>query len=107
MYHQLNARVVDKAGDDLIGIISKSVGRMLRRKMDAVRCILKKAESAAQEFDDTKIREVKYFKNETIKELNLTYYSSKYSPVLDPMTGDLLIPERPNEAIKNVSALYE
>jgi voltage-dependent calcium channel alpha-2/delta-4 len=43
---------------------------MLARKMDAIRCIIQKAESAAEEFEY----------NETLSR-NYTYYSSKFSQV--------------------------
>ncbi|XP_043273929.1 voltage-dependent calcium channel subunit alpha-2/delta-3 isoform X2 [Venturia canescens] len=69
-YKTMNAIVVEKSGEELIDIISESVGRMLRRKMDAVRCILKVAEAAAEEY----VRE----ENE-----NVTYVSGKYSNVID------------------------
>lgn len=67
----MNARVEDKSGEELIDIISESVGRMLRRKMDAVRCILKVAEDAAEEW------------NSTAASHNISYVSGKYSPVMD------------------------
>lgn len=66
----MNAIVVEKSGEELIDIISESVGRMLRRKMDAVRCILKVAEDAAEE----------YVRDETE---NVTYVSGKYSNIVD------------------------
>ena len=66
-YKTMNTIVVDKSGEELIKIISESVGRMLRRKMDAVRCILQVAENAAEEYQPSGE--------------NLTYVSGKYSPV--------------------------
>lgn len=86
-YKQMNARVEDKSGEELIDIISESVGRMLRRKMDAVRCILKVAEDAAEEFNVTAMG-------------NLSYVSGKYSRV-----DGLDIPEIP-ENMKNHSTMY-
>lgn len=65
----MNARVEEKSGAELIEIISESVGRMLRRKMDAVRCILKVAEDAAEEWNLTSAE-------------NLTYVSGKYSSIV-------------------------
>ncbi|XP_034938366.1 voltage-dependent calcium channel subunit alpha-2/delta-3 isoform X2 [Chelonus insularis] len=68
-YKLMNTRVEDKSGEELIDIISESVGRMLRRKMDAVKCILKVAEEAAEEWNSTIVT-------------NITYYSGKYSTVV-------------------------
>ncbi|XP_019696117.1 voltage-dependent calcium channel subunit alpha-2/delta-3 isoform X3 [Harpegnathos saltator] len=50
-YKSMNTRVEDKSGEDLVNIISENVGRMLRRKMDAVTCIRMKAEQEAEEWD--------------------------------------------------------
>lgn len=41
----MNARVEYKSGEELVNVISENVGRMLRRKMDAVTCIRIAAES--------------------------------------------------------------
>lgn len=49
----------------------ESIGRMLNRKMDAVKCIVKKSEEYAEEFH----------LNEMLRK-NFTYYSSKFSMVL-------------------------
>lgn len=81
----MNARVEDKSGEELVDIISENVGRMLRRKMDAIKCILKVAEAAAEEY------------NETIP-TNITYVSGKYSSIVD---GE--IPVIPKNMEKNAS----
>lgn len=57
---------------DLIHAAVENVGRMFRRKVDAVRCIAQKAEKLAAEF--------RY--NESDAE-NFQYYSSKYSTIND------------------------
>lgn len=57
-----------KSGEELIESIVENVGRMFYRKIEAVRCILMKAEKVSEEFE---------FNEEMIN--NLTYYSSKYS----------------------------
>lgn len=49
----MNARVEKKSGEDLVNIISENVGRMLRRKMDAVTCIRIAAEKAAENWDSS------------------------------------------------------
>lgn len=56
----------NKSGEEIIKTISENVGRMLSRKMDAVKCLYKKAELMSQDWNDT-TRD------------NLTYYSAKYS----------------------------
>lgn len=55
---------------DLIQAAVENVGRMFRRKVDAVRCIANKAEKLAADF----------VFNETDAE-NFQYYSSKYSTI--------------------------
>jgi len=47
----MNTRVEHKSGEELVNIISENVGRMLRRKMDAVTCIRIAAEEAAENWD--------------------------------------------------------
>lgn len=84
----MNTRVEDKSGEELISIISESVGRMLRRKMDAVRCILEFAEAAAEEWNS----------NFTGP---LNYTSSKYSNI----TNEDEPPEIP-ENMQNSSNIY-
>jgi len=66
----MNARVEDKSGEELINIISENVGRMLRRKMDAVTCIRIAAEEAAKNWDP-----------DSLLDGNFSYVSSKCSPV--------------------------
>ncbi|XP_012258543.2 voltage-dependent calcium channel subunit alpha-2/delta-3 [Athalia rosae] len=100
-YKELNARVEDKSGKELIDIISESVGRMLRRKMDAVRCILKVAEEVSESFDSSQLENLTLIvTNETALDLNLTYVSGKYSPVVGEMKPHL------PKSIKNNSFLY-
>lgn len=48
----------------------ESIGRMLNRKMDAVKCIVNKSEEYAEEFH----------RNNMLQK-NFTYYSSKFSLV--------------------------
>lgn len=59
-----------KDGNTLIESIVESIGRMLNRKMDAVKCIVNKSEEYAEEFH----------RNEMLRK-NFTYYSSKFSMV--------------------------
>ncbi|XP_051159665.1 voltage-dependent calcium channel subunit alpha-2/delta-3 isoform X3 [Leptopilina boulardi] len=83
-YKEMNTKVVHKSGDELIEVIRESVGRMLHRKMDAVRCILKAAESASENY-------------ETLENYDgLTYVSGKFSEALDE---EVLLPEN----LRNVS----
>lgn len=69
-YKSFNARVEKKDGSTLIDSIVESIGRMLIRKMDAVKCIVNSAEAFAEEFHS----------NDSLQ-ANFTYYSSKFSPV--------------------------
>uniref|UniRef100_A0A1A9WBW9 VWFA domain-containing protein n=1 Tax=Glossina brevipalpis TaxID=37001 RepID=A0A1A9WBW9_9MUSC len=68
-YKEYNARVELKNGTELIKYITANVGKMLARKMDAIKCILRKAESSYEEFEY----------NETYALNEFQYYSSKYS----------------------------
>ncbi|XP_043483150.1 voltage-dependent calcium channel subunit alpha-2/delta-3 isoform X1 [Leptopilina heterotoma] len=77
-YKEMNTKVVHKSGDELIEVIRESVGRMLHRKMDAVRCILKAAESASENYETP------------IEYKNITYVSGKFSEALDE---EVLLPE--------------
>jgi len=67
----MNARVENKSGEDLVNIISENVGRMLRRKMDAVTCIRIAAEEAAESWDPS-LMDIG----------NFSYVSGKCSPVI-------------------------
>lgn len=69
-YKKYNARVMNKSGEELIESIVENVGRMFYRKIEAVRCILLKAENVSEQFEY----------NETMAE-NLHYHSSKYSRI--------------------------
>ncbi|XP_076637215.1 ca[2+] channel Muscle-specific alpha2/delta subunit isoform X1 [Colletes latitarsis] len=69
-YKAMNTRVEDKSGDKLVSIISENVGRMLRRKMDAVTCIRMEAEKSSENWIDD-------------DDGNFTYVSGKYSPVVN------------------------
>lgn len=68
-YKEFNARVELKNGTELIKSITANVGKMLVRKMDAVRCIQEKAELVNENFEY----------NYTEAKANFTYFSSKYS----------------------------
>lgn len=72
----MNTRVEDKSGEELVNIISENVGRMLRRKMDAVTCIRLAAEKIADDW------------NSTLADGNFTYFSSKYSVVNNNSTDE-------------------
>lgn len=72
----MNTRVEDKSGEDLVNIISENVGRMLRRKMDAITCIRIAAEAAVEDWD------------ESLVDGNFSYVSGKCSPVNGKRTKD-------------------
>ncbi|XP_015587853.1 voltage-dependent calcium channel subunit alpha-2/delta-3 isoform X2 [Cephus cinctus] len=86
-YKDLNARVENKSGEELISIISENVGRMLRRKMDAVRRILSVAEDAAEYWNVTESED-------------FSYVSGKYSQVEKEPT--VILPK----TMKNDSDIY-
>ncbi|XP_033327950.2 ca[2+] channel Muscle-specific alpha2/delta subunit isoform X1 [Megalopta genalis] len=81
-YKAMNTRVEDKSGEELVSIISENVGRMLRRKMDAVTCIRVKAEEEWKPDTDA----------------NFTYVSGKYSYVPDQRA-----PQLPENMEKNAT----
>ncbi|XP_060667077.1 voltage-dependent calcium channel subunit alpha-2/delta-3 [Drosophila nasuta] len=83
-YKEYNARVELKNGTELIQSITANVGKMLARKMEAVRCIQEKAEIVNENFEF----------NQTYAESNFTYYSSKYSTFNGNSSEQL----EPNEA---------
>ncbi|KAJ8670394.1 hypothetical protein QAD02_001653 [Eretmocerus hayati] len=66
-YRDQDVRVQPKSGREIIKTISENVGRMLSRKMDAVKCLYKEAEKISE-----------YWENDFS---NFTYYSAKYSNV--------------------------
>ncbi|XP_011704336.1 PREDICTED: uncharacterized protein LOC105459776, partial [Wasmannia auropunctata] len=70
-YKSMNARVENKSGEDLVNIISENIGRMLRRKMDAVTCIRIVAEEAAENWESSLVD----------GKCNITYVSSKCSNI--------------------------
>lgn len=70
-----------KSGEELIETIVENVGRMFFRKIEAVRCILMKAENVSEQLEY----------NETMAK-DLKYYSSKYS-TLDNKTPAYTLPE--------------
>lgn len=72
----MNTRVEDKSGEELVSIISENVGRMLRRKMDAVTCIRIAAEAAVEDWD------------KSLVDGNFSYVSGKCSPVNGNWTQD-------------------
>ncbi|XP_050454891.1 voltage-dependent calcium channel subunit alpha-2/delta-3 isoform X2 [Cataglyphis hispanica] len=81
-YKSMNTRVEDKSGEDLVNIISENVGRMLRRKMDAITCIRIAAEAAVEDWD------------KSLVDGNFSYVSSKCSPVNGKRTKDRQCKER-------------
>ncbi|XP_014218432.1 voltage-dependent calcium channel subunit alpha-2/delta-3 isoform X2 [Copidosoma floridanum] len=80
-YKKMGVRVEHKSGEDIIQKISENVGRMLSRKMDAVKCLYKEAERVSE----TWMEEFDY---------NFTYYSAKYSNATDD--GVLKVPNVPS-----------
>lgn len=85
-YKAMNTRVENKSGEELVNIISENVGRMLRRKMDAVTCIRMAAEEHAENWENDE------------EEGNFTYVSGKYSPV------NAELPKLPSNMEKNIDA---
>ena len=85
-YKAMNTRVEHKSGEELVNIISENVGRMLRRKMDAVTCIRMAAEEHAENWDNN-------------EEGNFTYVSGKYSKLMNETP-----PRIPSNMEKNVDA---
>ncbi|XP_012164247.2 voltage-dependent calcium channel subunit alpha-2/delta-3 isoform X1 [Bombus terrestris] len=85
-YKAMNTRVENKSGEELVNIISENVGRMLRRKMDAVTCIRMAAEEHAENWENDE------------EEGNFTYVSGKYSPV------NAELPKVPSNMEKNIDA---
>ncbi|XP_030376767.1 voltage-dependent calcium channel subunit alpha-2/delta-3 [Scaptodrosophila lebanonensis] len=79
-YREYNARVEEKNGTELIQSITANVGKMLARKMDAVRCIQEKAESANKNFE--------FNFTQALEEVK--YYSSKYSAFNGNRSEELL-----------------
>ncbi|KAK9295755.1 hypothetical protein QLX08_009981 [Tetragonisca angustula] len=88
-YKAMNTRVEHKSGEELVNIISENVGRMLRRKMDAVTCIRMAAEEHAENWDNN-------------EEGNFTYVSGKYSKLMNETP-----PRIPSNMEKNVDAYRE
>lgn len=84
-YKEYNAQVRLKNGTELIQSITANVGKMLARKMDAVRCIQEKAEIVNENF----------VYNHTEAEKNYTYFSSKYSIFNNYSYGTLEENEKP------------
>ncbi|XP_076283345.1 ca[2+] channel Muscle-specific alpha2/delta subunit isoform X1 [Lasioglossum baleicum] len=89
-YKAMNTRVEDKSGEELVSIISENVGRMLRRKMDAVTCIRAKAEESAENWLPEE------------NDGNFTYVSGKYSPVVKQKA-----PKLPENMEKNYEVYRE
>lgn len=82
----MNTIVQDKSGDELVNIISENVGRMLRRKMDAVTCIRIAAESNSENNSS----ESEEYNS------NFTYFSGKYSQVIGESPSEI-----PDNMLKN------
>jgi len=78
----MNTRVEDKSGEELVNIISENVGRMLRRKMDAVTCIRIAAEEAAERWNSSGLDAAYKTGSYDEKIGNFSYISSKNSPVI-------------------------
>lgn len=93
-YKKYNARVMKKSGEELIDSIVENVGRMFFRKIEAVRCILTKAENVSEQFE---------FSETMVK--NLTYYSSKYSK-LDNRAPAYSLPESLAQDSNMYSPMY-
>ncbi|XP_043503016.1 voltage-dependent calcium channel subunit alpha-2/delta-3 isoform X1 [Polistes fuscatus] len=102
IYKKMNTKVQDKSGDELVNIISENVGRMLRRKMDAVTCIRIAAESSGEnstsESDDDDDNNYNYYNNNN----NFTYYSGKYSRVMNESSFKI-----PENMLKNQTIYRE
>lgn len=69
----MGVRVEHKSGEEIIQKISENVGRMLSRKMDAVKCLYKQAERVSETWNGD-------------FNTNFTYYSAKYSEATDDGT---------------------
>lgn len=82
-YKSMNTRVEDKSGEELVNIISENVGRMLRRKMDAVTCIRIAAEEAAENWDPFVVDALYETDKYDEKTGNFSYISGKCSPVVN------------------------
>lgn len=78
----MNARVEDKSGKEMIDIIGTSVGRMLKKKMDAVQRILERAEKASVVFNDSSISNWTEITKESAIAQDLSYVSGRYSPIV-------------------------
>lgn len=61
--------------------IVENIGRMLNRKMDAVKCIVNKSEEYAKEFHPQFMDDIEYDEKGKMIFKNLSYYSSKFSMV--------------------------
>ncbi|XP_037825426.1 voltage-dependent calcium channel subunit alpha-2/delta-3 [Lucilia sericata] len=89
-YKEYNARVELKNGTELIKSITANVGKMLARKMDAVKCIQAKAEDVFENFEY----------NRTYAENEFQYYSSKFSTFEGKSAEELM------EHLQNNSYMY-
>ncbi|XP_046751290.1 voltage-dependent calcium channel subunit alpha-2/delta-3 isoform X2 [Diprion similis] len=98
-YVKQNARIEEKSGMEMVKSISESVGRMLSRKMDAVRCILETAERSAVLYNASALPQRIGLTNETIRNMNMSYISGKYSSVNNV---SVQLPE----SLINTSAMY-
>lgn len=82
--------MVGKSGDEIIRNISENVGRMLSRKMDAVKCLFREAERLSEEYDGN---------------FTTTYYSAKYSNAT--VEGDLKTSNVPKNMEEGADQIYQ
>ncbi|XP_046662235.1 voltage-dependent calcium channel subunit alpha-2/delta-4-like isoform X2 [Homalodisca vitripennis] len=75
-YSTLNARVLPTNGESILNSIVEKVSKMLKRKMDAVMCIIEAAEALAEEAETNVTRPI-------------YYNSAKCSSFIDEETGDV------------------
>ncbi|GLV37628.1 Ca[2+] channel Muscle-specific alpha2/delta subunit [Carabus blaptoides fortunei] len=92
-YTNSNAQVEKKEPEKLLSAIVENITKMLKTKMDAVRCILQAAEETADA----------YVYNETDQEF--LYYSSKYSMTVNYEDGKNFTPEIP-KSLENNAYMY-
>ncbi|KAL7294695.1 hypothetical protein TKK_0011996 [Trichogramma kaykai] len=86
-YKKMGARVADKSGEEIIKTIGENVGRMLSRKMDAVKCLYKEAESLSEQWNGN-------YSND------FTYYSAKYSNA--SVEQEIDIPQVPSNMLNQL-----
>ncbi|XP_044742062.1 voltage-dependent calcium channel subunit alpha-2/delta-3 [Chrysoperla carnea] len=103
-YTSYNAQIEKKNVTKLLKSVVENVSRMLSRKMDAIKCILNASEEIALRYERPEDLFYRFPENGTINTENITYYSSKYSPVINDDAVDSLDyyqPELPEIIEKN------